>query len=116
MIVRFSNVTEFCEEIAARGPNMEAVVHATNLWEADKTMPNAIQHHYVVGTFLRGIGDTRTVIVTFRKYCGQEITGPGAAVGNERSKAQASRIMEEIRATCTAERLACVGGIYEETA
>lgn len=112
MIVRFTAVEEFCDEIRDRGPNLEPLVRATHRWERDPQL-SMVSHQYVVGTFLRSAGSL-TYVVMLKKYVGDVVKGEVRT--NEPVAERAEIIMTTIRNATDAAGYACVPGLYEEDA
>lgn len=109
MIVRFTDPNEFCQEVTARGPNLEPIVRVTHFLENDPDIA-AVKRYFVIATYLRGLPDGRTVIVTLRKYIGQRLEH--ARVPPDQVIARAERIIAEVRATCDTMPLGVAAGVY----
>jgi hypothetical protein len=99
LIVRFSDVREFVEEMAAYPPNVQDCVRYTAMFRMGV---GAIRTAYAVATYLRDDGPV--MIVELMQYAGDVWASPGMG-DQEPNKSTAARLTEIQRRVTEAARL-----------
>jgi hypothetical protein len=100
--VQFGNLETFCDELAARGPNVEPVVRICQQLrqaQSDTLGPLPIQDVFGHVSFLRRTADVLQV-TTLHLYLGQRWAYPDATPDRAEVQARIDQLYDRIRGAC----------------
>ena len=100
--VQFGNLETFCDELAARGPNVEPVVRICQQLrqgQSDTLGPLPIQHVFGHVSYLRRTADVLQV-TTLHLYLGQRWAYPDATPDRAEVQARIDQLYDRIRGAC----------------
>ena len=100
--VQFGNLETFCDELAARGPNVEPVVRICQQLrqgQSDTLGPLPIQHVFGHVSYLRRTADVLQV-TTLHLYLGQRWAYPDATPDRAEVQARIDQLYDRVRGAC----------------
>lgn len=114
---QFGNLDTFCDELAARGPNLEPVVRICQQvrpGHSDTHGPLPIEHVFGHVSYLRRTADVLQLVV-LHLYLGQRWIYADNTPDRAEVRARIDELYERIRSVCQALELALVdGSTYQE--
>ncbi len=116
--VQFGNLDTFCEELAARGPNVEPVVRIcqqVRQGQSERHGPLPIEHLFGRVSFLRRTGHLLQVTV-LHLYLGQRWVYPDETPDRAEVRRRIDDFYDRIRSVCETLDVALVDGSAYEPA